>query len=124
MKDYKNLKSFAHNFVHSFVSLTNFVDSGYIIDDLREAARKFPVSITWLPEVRVLPNQSELSQRVLKSIAYFQSWLPQHAKHHDVNLDHVREFRLDIYKLPSYQLRCDSVLIDDRGKEIRQPVYF
>jgi hypothetical protein len=124
MKKYKNLKSFAHNFVHSFLSFTNFVDNGYVIDDLLEAARKFPVSIAWLPELKVSPSRDLLSDRVHHSIAHFQSWLPQHARNHDVNLENVRELRLEIFKLPSYQLRCDSVIIDDRGKENRQSISF
>jgi hypothetical protein len=121
---YKNVDSFAHNFVHSFVSSTNYVDGGYIIDDLREAARKMPISISWLPVPKVSPSQELLSNRVIKSIAYFQSWLPQHAEHHEIQLEHIRELRLEMYLLPSYQLRCESVLVDDRDKEHRQQVLF
>jgi hypothetical protein len=122
---YKNLKSFAHNFVHSFVSFTNYFDDGYVIDDLREAARKpheGPISINWIPET--LPNKELLSERVLNSISHFRSWLPEHAKNHEVELEHVREFRLEIYRLSSHQLRIDAVIVDDRSHEHRQSVQF
>lgn len=122
---YKNLRSFAHNFTHSFVSLTNYCDDGYVIDDLREAARgphEGPVSISWIPEK--LPNKALLSKRVLNSISYFRAWLPKHAKNHEVKLEHIKEFRLEVYRLTSHQLRCDAVIVDDRNHEHRQSVQF
>ncbi len=121
---YKNLKAFAHNFIHSFVSFTNYVDEGYVIDDLRVAVRKMPITIAWLPELVVSPSRDLVSPRVLNSMTHFQAWLPEHARHHEIELGHVREFRLEMYRLPNYQLRCDSVLVDDRGKEHRQSVSF
>ncbi len=36
---YHVLKSIAHSFSHSFVSFTNYVDDGYVIDDFRQLAR-------------------------------------------------------------------------------------
>ena len=121
---YKNVNSFAHNFIHSFVSFTNYVDGGYVIDDLRKAARKTPISISWLPVLKVSPSHELVSNRVIESITHFQSWLPQHAEHHEIELEHIRELRLEMYLLPSYQLRCDAVLVDDRNKEHRQQVLF
>src|SRR5438046_292404 len=69
---YRNLKSIAHNFTHSFVSFMNYVDDGYVIDDLLEVARNGkPISIQWIPDSR--PDMS-LPPRVLLSIAERKSW--------------------------------------------------
>ena len=90
---YKNLKSFAHNFTHSFVSYTNYVDGGFVIDDLHEVARsryEGPLRIYWIPEHK--SNVERLSDRVEKSIHYFRNWLPEHAENHDVDISSIQEF--------------------------------
>jgi hypothetical protein len=33
---YKNINSAIHNFGHSFVSFMNYIDDGFVIDDLRK----------------------------------------------------------------------------------------
>jgi hypothetical protein len=75
---YKILKSVAHNFSHSFVSYMNYVDHGYVIDDLLQLARKANgqrISIRWIPDSA---GQQVLTPRVLRSIAYHKEWLPKH----------------------------------------------
>ncbi|MEP6819663.1 MAG: hypothetical protein ABJA18_09025 [bacterium] len=76
MMKYRDLKSIAHNFSHSFVSLMNYVDDGYVIDDLLQVARDANgerVSIQWIPDA---PPPSFLPPRVLKSIFDRNTWLP------------------------------------------------
>ena len=78
---YKVLKSVAHNFSHSFVSFMNYVDDGYVIDDLRELVRnneKNRVSIIWIPDGR---QPDELTPRILKSIAFWKVRLSDLVKH-------------------------------------------
>ncbi len=58
----------------------NYVDDGYVIDDLREFVRKNEnnrVSIIWIPD-RQQPD--ELTPRILKSIAYWKVRLPDLVK--------------------------------------------
>ena len=77
---YSVLKSVAHNFSHSFVSLMNYVDDGYVIDDLRQLARRVNgerISIHWLPDSK---PQAPLPERVLKSIANYKAGLPRHVR--------------------------------------------
>jgi len=114
---YRVLKSSAHNFSHSFVSYTNYVDDGYVIDDLRQLARKANgerISIYWIPESKV---QKSLPQRVLKSIANYKAWLPKHFQNSGADLKAVREFQTDIFLKANKQIAVEARLLDDRGKE-------
>lgn len=114
---YSVLKSIAHNFSHSFVSYMNYVDDGYVIDDLRQLARQANgerVSIHWIPDSRC---QAPLPQRVLKSIANHKAWLPSHVHNSGANMEAIREFRTDIFLQANKQIAVEAHLLDDRGKE-------
>ena len=119
---YRNLKSIAHNFTHSFVSFMNYVDDGYVIDDLLEVARHGkPISIQWIPDSR--PDMS-LPPRVLLSIAERKSWLPSHIRNSGGDIEAIREFRTDIYLKPNKQIAVEARVVDVRGKEHVSNVYF
>lgn len=114
---YKILKSIAHNFSHSFVSYMNYVDDGYVVDDLLQLARKAAgerISIHWIPDS---PNQRTLPPRVLKSIAYYKEWLPKHIANSGASVESIRTFRTDIFLRPNKQVAVEAYLVDDRGKE-------
>jgi len=114
---YRILKSVAHNFSHSFVSYMNYVDDGYVIDDLLQLARKANgerISIHWIPDSE---SQQVLTPRVLKSIAYHKEWLPKHIQNSGASIDVIREFRTDIFLKPNKQVEVQAYLVDDRGKE-------
>jgi len=114
---YRILNSVAHNFTHSFVSLMNYVDDGYVIDDLLQVARDAKgerVSIQWIPD---LPPPLSLPPRVLKSIADRKTWLPSHVANSGADISAIREFRTDIYLKPNKQIAVQAYLVDDRGKE-------
>src|SRR5215218_2704826 len=114
---YSVLKSVAHNFSHSFVSFTNYVDDGYVIDDLRQLARQANgerVSIHWIPDSA---GQPPLPDRVLKSIAGYKATLPDHVRRSGASVEAIREFRTDIFLKPNKQIAVEAHLIDDRGKE-------
>ena len=115
---YKILKSIAHNFTHSFVSFNNYVDDGYVIDDLRALARKANgelVSIHWIPDS--LPQSPLLNTRILKSIAYWKGSLPDLVLRSGANIESINEFRTDIFLRPNRQIAVEAHLLDDRGKE-------
>ena len=114
---YKILKSVAHNFSHSFVSYMNYVDNGYIVDDLVQLARKANgerISIHWIPDSE---SQQFLTPRVRKSIASHREWLPKHVENSGACMDVIREFRTDIFLKPNKQVTVQAYLVDDRGKE-------
>jgi len=114
---YRILDSVAHNFTHSFVSLMNYVDDGYVIDDLLQVAREANgkrISIQWIPD---LPPPEYLPPRILKSIAHRKTWLPSHVASSGADLAAIKEFRTDIFMKPNHQIAVEAHLVDDRGKE-------
>jgi len=122
---YKNLKSFAHNFTHSFVSYENYIDGEYVIEELRRYARELEgkkLSIYWLPDNG--PINIKLSKRVLDSLSYYKQWLPKLASQHNIELNTVKELRTDIYRKPNHQIEVLASLTDDRGSTYEQSVQF
>lgn len=114
---YRVLKSIAHNFSHSFVSYTNYVDDGFVIDDLRHLARNANggrISIYWIPDSKA---HKPFPERVQKSISNYKSLLEKHFKNSGANLNAVREFQTDIFLKPNKQIAVEARLLDDRGKE-------
>ena len=95
----------------------NYVDDGFVIDDLRQLARNANgerISIFWIPDSKI---QKSLPERVLKSIGYYKTWLPKHFKTSGADLEAVREFQTDIFLKPNKQIAVEARLLDDRGKE-------
>ena len=95
----------------------NYVDDGYVIDDLRQLARQANgerVSIHWIPDSK---GQARLPQRVLKSIANYKAWLPDLVQQSGANIEAIREFRTDIFLKPNKHIAVEAHLVDDRGKE-------
>ncbi|EOK5685154.1 hypothetical protein ACWOYF_004588, partial [Vibrio parahaemolyticus] len=121
---YKLIKSMAHNFTHSFVGGCNYVDDAFVFEDLYTLARLNkgkPVQISWVP-VRT-EEMFWLTPRVRKSIGYYREWLPKHAAGHNVSLDCLKEFYLQVYMAKNHQIYVEVVTVDDRGKRVEQHVY-
>ncbi len=75
----------------------NYVDDGYVVDDLVQVARKAGgerIKIHWIPDSAI---QTALPPRVLKSIAYYKGWLPKHIQNSGADIDRIREFRTEIF---------------------------
>ena len=122
---YKNLKSFAHNFTHSFVSYENYIDGEYVIEELKKAARELNgevLSVYWVPDNG--PVNIKLSKRALTSLKHYREWLPKLAEQHEIDLCAIRELRTDVYRKSNQQLEILVRLTDDRGKEYEQSVLF
>ncbi len=106
---YKVLKSIAHNFSHSFVSYTNYIDNGPVIDDLLKLARKADgerVRIQWIPEPA---GDERWPPRIAKSLAYYREWLPTHVETSGACLEAIREFRTDIFLKPNKQVVVEGL---------------
>ncbi len=122
---YKDIKSMAHNFSHSFLSYENYVDGEYVVEDLKRLAREAngeTVAIHWVPET--LPNPDKFTKRTKTSISYYRAWLPKHANSHGVELEHIREFRTELFMKSSHQMCAQAYVLDDRGKEHVSEVLF
>lgn len=114
---YKILKSIAHNFTHSFVSYVNYVDDGYVRDDLLQLARRAngeKIVIHWIPDIA---SQQGLTPRVLKSVANLKEWLPKHIQNSGASIDAILEFKTYIFLKPNKQLAVEAYLVDDRRKQ-------
>jgi hypothetical protein len=75
----------------------NYVDDGFVIDDLRQLARKANgerISINWIPDSK---QPQALPERVIKSISYYKDWLPKHVTDSGADIRAIREFRTDIF---------------------------
>ncbi|EOC1853728.1 hypothetical protein [Vibrio parahaemolyticus] len=121
---YKLIKSMAHNFTRSFVGGCNYVDDAFVFEDLYTLAhlnKGKPVQISWVP-VRT-EELFRLTPRVRKSIGYYREWLPKHAAGHNVSLDCLKEFYLQVYMAKNHQIYVEVVTVDDRGKRVEQHVY-
>lgn len=109
---YKNIKSAIHNFGHSFVSLMNYVDEYYVIDEIGEIHRQgYDIEINWLTR-EFRPAQLE-SERIKKSIGYWADSLKKHCSSHNVNLDSLSSL---VLVWPAGQSKYMQA-IDDKGTE-------
>jgi phosphoribosylglycinamide formyltransferase-1 len=122
-RKYKVLKSIAHNLSHSFVSYTNYVDDGMVIDDLRTLVRTVEgnrISINWVPgDIQHVA----LTPRVLKSIKWDKQSLLRMVHGMGAVMSSIKEFRTEIYLKKNKQIVVEGVLVDDRGRVYKAPVY-
>jgi phosphoribosylglycinamide formyltransferase 1 len=122
-RKYKVLKSIAHNLSHSFVSFTNYVDDGYVIDDLRQLVRTVEgnrITIDWIPGTEQNPG---LTPRVLESIKWYKPELMRMVHNMGALMSSIKEFRTEIYLKKNKQIAVEGVLVDDRGRVYEAPVY-
>lgn len=127
---YKVLKSAAHNFGHSFVSLLNYRGDDYVMSHLARAAVE-----TGAPELRVdlLSGRAEpqalLEPPIRASVAGYVSWFPELLSSHRIEPQAVRAAAMrvrfepdrrstnlgfaDAWEIP---FECVVTIVDDRGK--------
>jgi hypothetical protein len=85
---YKNINAAIHNFAHSFVSLMNYVDNGYVIDDLTDiASLGLDIEIDWvkntfMPEAAATP-------RIKKAMADYHSDMKRHFQSHQLDVNRI-----------------------------------
>lgn len=109
---YKNIKSAIHNFGHSFVSSMNYVDNGFVADEIGMIQKKgYDIEINWLTR-EFKPVQLE-SERIKKSIDYWGDNLRKHCASHRVNLENLCSL---LFIWPAGQ-RKYMLAIDDKGTE-------
>lgn len=123
---YKAIKSVAHNFGHSFVSLTNYMADDYVIGHLARAA-----VASGEPELRVniLAGTAEPAglavPLVRSSLDWYAAWFPGLLRDHGIRMESIREaamrIRFDLARmalpLPRVMLpfECVVEITDDRG---------
>jgi hypothetical protein len=124
---YKQIKSVAHNYAHSFVSAMNYVGDDFVIGHLARAAAASRES-----ELRVdlLTGDAEpaalLMPPVRSSLEWYVPWLDGLLRSHGVEIDALREaamrVRFDLSRLDAPGLtramvpyECEVEITDDRG---------
>ncbi len=126
---YKQIKSAAHNYAHSFVSAMNYVGDDYVIGHLARAA-----VATAKSELRVdlLTGGAEpsamLTEPVKSSLEWYVPWLDGLLRSHGADIDALREatmrVRFDLTRVSDDRgfpgnvmlpFECEVEITDDRG---------
>jgi hypothetical protein len=111
---YKNIYSAMHNLGHSFLSLMNYVDGEYVIDELADIrSRGFDIEIDWLNNTFI--PEGELTPRIDKAIAYYSEDLINHLQSQDVDLNCIKVLKLHWPAKGKKYMWAE----DDRGKEYK-----
>jgi hypothetical protein len=111
---YKNIYSAIHNFGHSFLSLLNYVDGDYVIDELSNISSKgCDIEIDWLNNT-FMPEE-ELTPRIKKSMDDYWATLNQHMQSQNVDVNRIKTLKL------YWPARGKKYMWarDDRGKEYK-----
>ena len=119
---YKRIGSFIHNWSHSFLSLMNYVDDDYIIDELSRLLSDRGINeIVIDPLNKHIDPERARTKRLLKSLGYWTGALPQQRQRENVLEHELATFRLHITR-PGTSLDCVARATDDRGKEYKVSV--
>lgn len=111
---YKNIYSAIHNFGHSFLSLMNFVDDGYVIDELFNIVSKgYDIEINWLNNS--FKPEKEITPRIKKSMDYYFANIKEHLQSQQVDVNHIKVMKLH-YPANGRKYMWAK---DDRGKEYK-----
>ena len=133
MKSHKPLKSIAHNFSHSFISLTNYIDDDYFLGHLLKQARLTKNCRLNIDLLRKTANPPQLlTKPVLTLIEHYIMRFPILVENSGSTMNYIRSailivdfdlgktrpysFNKDIFESP---FTCEMTIIDDRGKEYK-----
>ena len=90
---YKNISSAIHNFGHSFLSLMNYVEGIYVVDELTDIRVKgHDIEIDWLN--KTFAPEEEATKAILKALDMYCSDLNRHLHSQDVELDKLQTLKL------------------------------
>jgi hypothetical protein len=119
---YRHIGALIHNWSHSFLSLMNYVDDGYAIDDLAEFLKRGSTQEVVIdPLSRALQPATARTPRLMKSLDYWADSLPQLMENHNVLPRELVSFTLRVTRVGG-GLRGTAHAVDDRGKEYAKPV--
>lgn len=111
---YKNIPSAMHNFGDSFLSLMNYVDDDYVIDELVNIHRKgYDIEVDWKTGT-FAPYQMR-SPRIAESVNIYRARLPKHMASHGVEIE--RLVMLKLVWLANQRNYMEAT--DDRNKDYK-----
>ena len=111
---YKNIYSAIHNFGHSFLSLMNYVDGDYVIDEMVNIHSKgHDIEIDWLNNTFI--PEEETTPRIKKSMDLYLADLKRHMQSENVDVNRIKAMKL------FWPARGEKYMWarDDRGKEYK-----
>jgi hypothetical protein len=109
---YKNICAAIHNLGHSFVGLTNYVDDGYVVDDLWGIiGGGHDITIDWLN--RTFIPESQITPRIQKSIDFYAAGLSDQLRSQDVDPACIKALE---FHWPARGRRYMRA-VDDHGKD-------
>ncbi len=111
---YKNIHAAIHNLGHSFLSLMNYVDGVYVVDDLADIIIKgHDIEIDWLSNT--FAPQQEATPAIIKSLDYYCTGLKKQLQSEDVDVDCLKSLKLYCPVRGRKYMRAE----DDRGKDYK-----
>lgn len=131
MAKYKVLKSVAHSFGHSFVSLMNYREDDYVMGHLLTQARstRQPSLIVDILRGTAAPA-SLLTRPIAASVSSYCAWFPDLVARHRTELQYVRSAGMEVTfdllverpvrgmsHLIESPFLCCVTIEDDRGKQ-------
>ena len=133
MPRYKSLKSVAHNFGQSFISLLNYMEDDYFMEHLARQARKtgcHRLNIAILKNYAAPPEL--LTDPIKQSIEHCNNWFPTFVEDCGSSMAFIHsaimtiEFDFEITranriltKILESPFTCEVVIVDDRNNEYK-----
>jgi len=131
MARYKALKSVAHNFGQSFVSLVNYTNNDYFMNYLLRNVRNTTVCRL---EINILESNASpeilLTHEVRETVKMYCKWFAQFVRDCGASIDFISnasmvvEFNLTISRPCSFNAAiietpfvCETIIEDNRGKK-------
>jgi hypothetical protein len=113
---YKNIDSALHNFGQSFMSLMNYLDDGYVVDDVLQIVKAPPHELSINFSTGEVSPPGDHPVRLLRSTQRYRDDLPKHLERHNIDAGAVKEVRL-VHRLTRKGHETTMTASDDRGKE-------
>ncbi len=108
---YKNIYAAIHNLGDSFLSLVNYADGGYVVDDIENIHYSgLEITIDWIG-VKFEP-ESEITDRIQKTLSYYTDTLDTYFLSMNVELGKLKSLK---FRWP-IGARKFMEATDDRGK--------
>lgn len=115
---YKHIPSAVHNWTHSFMSNNNFVDGGFVYEDMLRLARERRgerIVISWIP-VRT-EELFGLTPRIRTCVSFYRMGLTEFLQRQKIDPVALAELRTEVYVADNFRMYVRGYALDDRGKE-------
>ncbi|EHR0803243.1 hypothetical protein KS868_004573 [Vibrio parahaemolyticus] len=120
----KNIKGVAKNFTLSFFSGENYIDGGFVRDDIFKLANLKAgdlVRISWIPTKD--EELFKLTPRLRKTVLAYRKWLPKLCESHSLPIECFEEFYISAYRADNHQVYVEAVVVDLNGKIYQLPIW-